>query len=67
WRFGPRAALVVLLAASLVFYGWWKPVFLPLLAGSIVGNYVWVRVMRRAMRRKPLLVAGLVANLGLLG
>lgn len=67
WRFGPRAALGFLLAASLFFYAWWKPVFLPLLAGSVVGNYLLVAAMRRAARRKRFLVCGLAANLGLLG
>ncbi|MDD2877405.1 MAG: MBOAT family protein [Acidiphilium sp.] len=67
WRFGPRAALVVLLIASLVFYAWWTPVFLPLLVGSIVGNYALVHLMRRSRHRRPWLIAGLAANLGLLG
>ena len=30
---GPRAALAWLLAADLVFYGWWNPRYVPLLAG----------------------------------
>ncbi|MGC9269111.1 MBOAT family O-acyltransferase [Acidiphilium sp.] len=67
WWFGPRAALSVLLLSSLIFYGWWKPIFLPLLIGSIIGNYLWVRLMRRTSRRKPWLIAGLAANLALLG
>ncbi|MHB1304136.1 MAG: MBOAT family O-acyltransferase [Acidiphilium sp.] len=67
WRFGPRAALLVLLAASLIFYAWWKPVFLPLLGGSILGNYLLAGAMRRATHPRPLLVAGLAANLALLG
>lgn len=67
WQFGPRAALLVLLVASLVFYAWWKPIFLPLLAGSILGNHLIARAMRRATRRPPLLIAGLAANLALLG
>lgn len=67
WRFGARAALGFLLLASLFFYAWWKPVFLPLLVGSIVGNYAIVQIMRTARRRKAWLVFGLAANLGLLG
>src|SRR5580658_9614645 len=37
--YGPRAALLWLLAADLVFYGWWNPLYLPLLAGSVAVNY----------------------------
>ena len=28
-----------LLCASLFFYGWWNPAYLPLLVLSVVGNY----------------------------
>ncbi len=64
---GARAALGVLLLASLVFYGWWKPVLLPLLAGSILGNYLLAGAMRRSRRKRGWLVGGLAANLLLLG
>ncbi|HEX7390678.1 MAG TPA: MBOAT family O-acyltransferase [Acidiphilium sp.] len=67
WRFGPRAALSVLLLASLFFYAWWKPVLLPLLVGSILGNHALLRAMRGSRRPKPWLVSGIAANLGLLG
>jgi alginate O-acetyltransferase complex protein AlgI len=36
---GNRAALGFVAVASLVFYGWWDIRFVPLLAGSILGNY----------------------------
>ncbi len=64
---GARAALGVLLLASLVFYGWWKPVLLPLLAGSILGNYLLAGALRRSRRKRRWLVGGLAANLLLLG
>jgi len=39
-RFGhARAALNLLLVSSLVFYGWWNPIYLLLLGLSIVTNY----------------------------
>jgi D-alanyl-lipoteichoic acid acyltransferase DltB (MBOAT superfamily) len=38
-RFGDRARLTVILAASLFFYGWWDVRFLALLLGSILANY----------------------------
>ena len=34
-----RAALAWLVAASLFFYGWWNPVYLALIAASMVFNY----------------------------
>ena len=37
---GPRAVLLWLVAASLVFYGWWNPIYLPLLGGLAAFNFV---------------------------
>ena len=31
--FGPRAVLGLLLCASIFFYGWWNPAYVPLLLG----------------------------------
>ncbi|MRR15573.1 MAG: MBOAT family protein [Deltaproteobacteria bacterium] len=58
-------ALAWLVGASLVFYGWWNPLFLLVIAGSIVFNFYWGRVVSRGS--KSLLAAGIAANLGLLG
>ncbi|MDH3967186.1 MAG: MBOAT family protein, partial [Rhodospirillales bacterium] len=39
-RGGHRRAVVCwLVAASLFFYGWWNPVYVPLLLGSVLFNY----------------------------
>ena len=38
WK--PRMAALWLCVASIVFYGWWNPQFVVLLAGSIVFNYL---------------------------
>lgn len=35
----PGAAKLWLLGASWLFYGWWNPIYLPLLLGSVVVNY----------------------------
>lgn len=64
--FGQQAALFVLLAASLFFYGWWDLRNLWLLTGSISFNYLAGRLIRRT-RRKAILVAAIVINLLLLG
>ncbi len=66
-RFGRRAALGWLLAASLVFYGAWSKPFLALLLGSMAMNYGLAQAMRAAGRPRLWLVAGLAANLALLG
>ena len=44
-RFGRDVACVWLIAASLVFYGWWNPAFLPLLGVSILANFAISRVL----------------------
>ena len=61
-----RLAVVWLTIASLFFYGWWNPAYLPLLLASMAANYALGRLLARH-RNKPLLVAGVVANLALLG
>ncbi len=72
-RFGARPALGWLVATSLVFYGWWDPRFVVLLAGSIIGNYLLgQRILRLTQQnRRPAawiwLIGGIAADLGLLG
>jgi len=49
-----------------VFYGWWNPVYVPLLVGSMVVNYlIGGYLMRRPSRAA--LVLGVAANVALLG
>ena len=57
-----------LAAASLIFYGWWSPEYIPLLLASIVSNYAlgWRIGHSSGPVRKRWLVLGLVANLALL-
>ncbi len=68
---GWDAALLWLAGASLVFYGQWSVALAGLLLGSILFNYGAARLLlariddRRMARR--LLLAAIVANLGLLG
>ena len=65
-RFVPVGACMAILAASLVFYGWWNPPFLVLLAASIAGNYVaGLYLMGRPS--KGFLAATVAFNLGLIG
>lgn len=68
-----RLAICVLVLASLIYYGWWNPAYLPLILGSMVGNYVLGLAIASALRSaaqrraRSLLTLGVAANLGLLG
>jgi alginate O-acetyltransferase complex protein AlgI len=67
---GRRARLAVgaLVAASLFFYAWWNPIYLPLILGSIGFNFAVGRLLRaRPGQRTGVLVVGIAANLLLLG
>jgi alginate O-acetyltransferase complex protein AlgI len=52
--------------ASLFFYGWWNPIYLPLLAGSMAFNYALGGYLVRR-RNRALLIVGIAANVLLLG
>jgi D-alanyl-lipoteichoic acid acyltransferase DltB (MBOAT superfamily) len=70
WRLGLRAQNLLLLAASLVFYGWWDWRFLGLLLGTATVDYLAALGMSRTRgpgARRALLLASLAANLGALG
>ena len=61
-----KISLLFLVGASLFFYGYWNPAYLPLLIGSLAMNFI----IGKALERKPsklLLAAGIAFNLGLLG
>jgi alginate O-acetyltransferase complex protein AlgI len=66
----PRAAALWLCGASVVFYGWWNPAFVGLLALSIVFNYAMscaiVAAPAQSARRRWLLGFAIAADLALL-
>jgi D-alanyl-lipoteichoic acid acyltransferase DltB (MBOAT superfamily) len=69
WCLGWRRQNVLLLAASYVFYGWWDPRFLGLIALSTVVDFYCARAIANtsdARRRKALLTISLVINFGFL-
>jgi len=69
-RSGGYAARWFLIVASLFFYAWWKPIYLPLMLSSIGVNYgIGRRLIDSAedTRSRFWLIAGVVFNLGLLG
>ncbi|HEY4343395.1 MAG TPA: MBOAT family protein [Parvibaculum sp.] len=51
-KIGREAARAFLVLASLFFYGWWNPVYLPLLIGLAVFNFLLGRVIL-SERTKP--------------
>lgn len=65
-----RAAIIWLVSTSLFFYGWWNPVYLGLIFGSIVFNYLLGIALNNRdshVNTKVLLVFGVAVNLSLLG
>jgi D-alanyl-lipoteichoic acid acyltransferase DltB (MBOAT superfamily) len=67
------AAKAALIIASLVFYGWWNPAYVPLLVCSILFNYAVGAVLARstghgrAASKKAVLMLGLAGNIACLG
>lgn len=63
----PATVVGWLLLSSLVFYGYWDIWNVPLLVGSIVVNYaIGLRLAVDGPARRPLLICGLVFDLGLI-
>lgn len=63
----PRAGILVLLVASIVFYGAWKPVYLALFLGSIAVNFALGLAMANERRRRVIGLSGVALNLVVLG
>ena len=63
---GARAAQIFLIAASMFFYGWWNPLYLPLLGAIMVFNFqIGQRLL--ANPRRWLLAFGIGVDLAVLG
>ena len=65
-----RSQNVMLLVASYIFYGWWDARFLSLIVASTVVDYLlgqYLAAATNALKRKLLLTASMIFNLGLLG
>jgi D-alanyl-lipoteichoic acid acyltransferase DltB (MBOAT superfamily) len=69
-RLGRRPVIAWLSLCSLVFYAWWKPIFLLFLLASILVNYAVSAAIARAPEcsstRRRMLVLGIALNLGAL-
>jgi len=58
-----KAKIGLLLIASLCFYAWWLPKYLPILLGSILVNHFWGLWQRKRTGDKLLLTIGIILNL----
>src|ERR1700686_481039 len=65
-RHSPRAAIMVLAAASLFFYGAWRPVYLLLLIASVAVNFTLGLRMEDPLRRRSIGAFGVALNLAVL-
>ncbi len=67
---GEMAAICWLVLLSLVFYGWWNPIHVPLLLVSIAFNYLcgsYLQTSSRSYLAGFVLAIGVCCNLGFLG
>lgn len=64
-----RVAMSWLILSSLFFYGWWNPIYLGLILGSIIFNYALGVILSNSylINRKLILTFGIVVNIGLIG
>ena len=60
------AAKTWLALSSFFFYGYWNPLYLPLIAGSILFNYAVGSALLKFRENSPLLIIGIIGDLGLL-
>src|ERR1700681_4558494 len=65
-RHSPRAGIMVMLGASLFFYGAWRPVYLSLFLASIAVNFCLGLRMEDPLRRRAVGTLGVALNLAVL-
>lgn len=68
-----KSALLVVSFASLVFIGWWNPLYLPVILFSVAGNLLFAALVKGGEQSeahstsKAILAVGIFLNLALLG
>ncbi len=60
------ASKIFLVSASLFFYSWWNPIYLPLILGSMIFNFYIGESLGRKSTKK-MLTFGIIGNVALLG
>ena len=65
----PTLTRLIIVVASYIFYSFWDPRFTLLLFASTISNYLFGIAINDAShaRRKPILIASVALNLGVLG
>ncbi|WP_179880014.1 MBOAT family O-acyltransferase [Bradyrhizobium ottawaense] len=64
----PRLSFILLLFASIFFYGWWRLDLVPVLLGSVVFNYgLGLIIVAAPTNARAVTTSGIVVNLALLG
>lgn len=68
WQLPYRSRLILIFSSSLIFYGFWKIKFIPILLISVIVDWWISQKMLKSDKRKRffLLLSSLVTNLGLL-
>src|SRR6516225_3390946 len=66
-RHSTRAGIMVLVAASLVFYGAWRPIYLLLFGSSVGINFLLGIAMENPQARRAVGMCGVALNLAVLG
>ncbi len=61
-----RQQNIVLILASMVFYGWWSREFLALMLAVCLFNYFMIPGLKRSRCKKAFLTATLIVNFGIL-
>ena len=70
WYFPERARLWFILLSSLIFYGFWRIEFVPLLLFSAALDYwlaLWIERTENKVSRRRIMLLSVACNLGILG
>lgn len=70
YLFNDKYRNLLLLVASLLFYAWGEPIYVFLMIGSILVNYmfgIWVGSTQKSGQKKFILCISIILNLGMLG
>src|SRR5215510_3773535 len=70
WRISGHMRLWLILLSSLIFYGFWRIEFIPLLLFSATLDYglaLWIERTKEQIQRRRIMLMSVAVNLGILG